>query len=249
MIKEELQKEGFMDSLKGAFGMGKEEEPEKPEIEPNEYPPMAKAPETKPFKAGTGTEITVRNEYANAALIQGTRNDKPFSIEVDTRQSYGMAAMNPKEDKNSFHSPNPYNPSNIDRLIDASIAKGGKTVSYMDISENKQRNKTMTKKHSSDDKLQKLFEGFRSFINENEETDPRFTEDPSVMLDPEIDQKIEMALANKEPSGGVIEGERVDFQMPRGAITDEEIAEWNAQGNAERLVAHPQDKDIILVIV
>ena len=88
----------------------------------------------------------------------------------------------------------------------------------------------MSNKHSSDDKLQKLFEGFRSFVNEEASS-------------------IEMALANKEPSGGVIEGEKVDFQMPRGAITDEEIAEWNAQGNAERLVAHPQDEEIILVIV
>lgn len=113
----------------------------------------------------------------------------------------------------------------------------------------KQENKTMTKKHSSDDKLQKLFEGFRSFINENEETDPRFTEDPSVMLDADIDQKIEAALTNMTPSDGVVEGERINGYMPRGAITDEEIAKWNAQGRAERLIVAPQDEEIILVIV
>ena len=106
----------------------------------------------------------------------------------------------------------------------------------------------MSNKHSSDDKLQKLFEGFRSFVNENEETDPRFTEDPSVVLDPEIDQKIIAALTNMTPSGGVVEGERIIGYMPRGVITDEEIERWNAQGREERLIVAPKDEEIILVL-
>ena len=179
LIKEELQKEGFMDSLKGAFGMGDKEEPQ----EPIQRPPLTKL-EPQEHSMPKGFEGVQRD---GNNIISGVYNGKGFKIEVDDRQSYGMAAMNGDDGLS--------NPR-IKRLVKLSIDSGGSLASFKNsptqnaqggviefdqegniISENKQGNKTMTKKYSSDDKMQKLFEGFRkslrtelnNVLNENEE--------------------------------------------------------------------------------